>query len=330
MPNVAIVGTGNVGRTHARCYRDNGSTPIVAVCDWDSEKARAFAEEFGAKSFDSIEEMLASEEIDIVSVTTSGIENGSHHFAPVMAALEAGKAVLCEKPISNNIEEARQMVAKAREKNVPFGINLNHRFTPAALRLKQLQNEGELGEVLFIDMALWLYNPNEPTPWQHIRALHPHSIDMMRYFGGEIKRVQCFMTKSLAREKLWSTFSLNVQFESGAVGHLTGSQDMSGNHPIERCEVGGSKGRGIIENVYERLEFLPRESREKTVIENGIFGGMASFQDTFKNRINKFVAQVESGEELEGSGAEGLAAQEVIEAAIRSHENGTVEEVVKN
>jgi predicted dehydrogenase len=330
MPNIAIVGTGNIGRTHAQSYRDIGSTPVVAVCDLDFEKARAFAEQFGAKPFRSVEEILAGEAIDIVSVTTSGIENGSHHFAPVMQALEAGKAVLCEKPISNNIQEARQMVAKAREKNVPFGINLNHRFTPAALRLKKFQDDGELGEVLFINMALWLYNPNEPTPWQHIRALHPHSIDVMRYFGGEIKRVQCFMTKSSAREKLWSTFSLNVQFESGAIGHLTGSQDMSGNHPIERCEVGGSKGRGIIHNVYERLEFLPRASREKTVIENGIFGGMASFNDTFKNRIRKFVEQVENGEDLEASGADGLAAQEVIEAAIRSYENGTVEDVVKN
>ena len=302
----------------------------MAVCDLDAEKARKFAEEFGAKPFSSVEEMLASEDIDIVSVTTSGIENGSHHFKPVMQALEAGKAVLCEKPISNNIEEARQMVAKAREKNAPFGINLNHRFTPAAQRLKQFQDDGALGEVLFINMVLWLYNPNEPTPWQHIRALHPHSIDVMRYFGGNIARVQCFMTKSSAREKLWSTFSMNVQFESGAIGHLTGSQDMSGNHPIERCEVGGSKARGIIKNVYESLEFMPRESREKTVIENGIFGGMASFNDTFKNRINKFVRQIEAGEELEASGADGLAAQEVIEAAIRSHENGTVEDVVKN
>jgi predicted dehydrogenase len=120
---------------------------------------------------------------------------------------------------------------------------------------------------------------------------------------------------------------MNVQFASGAVGHLTGSYDASGNHPIERCEVGGSKGRGIIENVYERLEWMPRSSPEKMVIENGIMGGMGGFDDTFKNRIYKFVEQVAAGGPLDASGEEGLAAQEVIEAAIRSHENGTVEEV---
>jgi predicted dehydrogenase len=75
---------------------------------------------------------------------------------------------------------------------------LNHRFTPAAERLKKLQTDGELGEVLFINMALWINNPNESSPWFHIRALHPHSIDVMRYFGGDIKRVQCFMHKGRA------------------------------------------------------------------------------------------------------------------------------------
>jgi len=72
---------------------------------------------------------------------------------------------------------------------------------------------------------------------------------------------------------------------------------------------------------------MPRQSKEKLVIENGIMGGMGGFGDTFRNRIYKFIEQVQSGGPLDASGAEGLAAQEVIEAAIRSHENGTVEDV---
>ncbi|MBV9467735.1 MAG: Gfo/Idh/MocA family oxidoreductase [Abitibacteriaceae bacterium] len=327
MLKVAIIGTGNIGKIHARCYQNNPQTELVAVCDMARDKADAFAHQFGAKAYYNVEDLLKHEDLQAISVTTAGVENGSHHFEPTMQALEARKAVLCEKPISNDIEQARAMVAKAKAMQVPFGINLNHRFTPAADRLRQLQNDGELGDVLFINMALWFNNPNEPTIWHHIRALHPHSIDVMRYFGGDIKRVQCFMEKAPGRQKMWSTFSLNMQFASGAVGHLTGSMDMSWNHPIERCEVGGSKGRGIIENVYQRLEWMPRDKPEKMVLENGIMGGMSHFDDTFTRRINKFIEQVEAGEPLDASGAEGLAAQEVIEAAIRSHENGTVEEV---
>lgn len=329
MLKTALVGTGNIGRLHANCYRDNANAQFVAVCDLDLVKAQAFADEFGVRAYRSVVDMLRNEELDVVSVATGGVENGSHHYEPVMQALEAGKAVLCEKPISNNIEEARQMVAKAKEKGVQFGINLNHRFTPAAARLKQFQQEGELGEVLFINMALWFLG-GDPIPYHHIRALHPHSIDVMRFFGGEIEQVHCFMMRAPGRTQNWSTLSLNVQFASGAVGHLTGSHDMSWNHPIERCEVAGSKARAIIENVYQKLEFMPRDSRGKTVVENGIFGGMNGFNDTFPVRINRFVEQVLAGEVLEASGEDGLAAQEVIEAAIRSHESGTVQDVVKH
>lgn len=327
MLKVAIVGAGNIGRLHAHCYRDNANTQLVAVCDVVKQKAQAFADEFGARAYNSVEEMLRNAEIDAVSITTGGVENGSHHFEPTMQALEAGKTVLCEKPISNNIREARQMVTKANEKKVPFGINLNHRFTPASARLKELQISGELGEVLFVNMALWFFNPNDSGEWHHVRALHPHSIDVIRFFGGDIKRVQCFMTKSSDRKTMWSTLSLNMQFVSGAVGHLIGSQDMSWHHPIERCEVGASKGRATIENVYQKLEWMPRESKEKRVLENGIFGGLNGFNDTFPIRINRFVEQVLAGEKLDASGEDGLAAQEVIEAAIKSQQNGKVEDV---
>lgn len=326
MLKTAVIGAGNIGQTHCRHYQSNPDAQLVAVCDVIEEKARTVAERFGVKAYSSVEELLHNEQLDAVSVATAGRENGGDHFEPTMQVLEHGVPVLCEKPISNEIEKARQMVALAKEKGVPLGINLNHRFTPAADKLKAWQEEGRLGEVLFINMALWINNPNESAPYFHIRALHPHSIDVMRFFGGPIRKVQCFMHKGPGRQ-IWSNLSMNVQFASGAVGHLTGSYDASGNHPIERCEVGGSKGRGIIENVFQSVEFMPRDSKEKIVVENGIMGGMGSFDDTFKNRIYRFVEELHDGKPLTASGAEGLAAQEVIEAAIRSHENGTVEEV---
>ncbi len=326
MLKVAIIGLGNIGKTHANWYSQNPDVDLVALCDMVPEIVDPVAEKYGVKAYHDLDEMLASEDIQAVSVATAGPENGGHHYEPTMKCLDAGKHVLVEKPISNNIEHAREMVRHAKEKGLLLGVNLNHRFTPAAERAKQLQTDGELGEVLFINMALWINNPNESSPWFHMRALHPHSIDVMRYFGGPIRRVQAFMHKGPGRQ-IWSNASVNVQFESGAVGHLTGSYDASLLHPIERCEVGGSNGRFVIENVYERLEFFPRKSPERMVVQNSIMGGMASFNETFKNRIYRFVEQVQAGGPLDASGEEGLAAQEVIEAAIRSWEHGTVEEV---
>jgi predicted dehydrogenase len=326
MLRVGVIGLGGIGKGHTNWYSKNKDVQLVALCDMLAERVDPVAAQYGVPAYHSVDEMLASEEIDAVSVCTAGPENGGHHYEPAMKCLDAGKHVLVEKPISNNIEHAREMVRHAKEKGVLLGVNLNHRFTPAADRAKKLLADGALGEVLFVNMALWINNPNESSPWFHMRALHPHSIDVMRTFGGPITRVQAFMKKGPGRT-IWSNASVNMQFASGAVGHLTGSYDASGLHPIERCEVGGSAGRFIIENVFQRLEFLPRTSPEKMVIDNPIMGGMGSFDETFRNRINAFVAQVQAGGPLDASGDEGLAAQEVIEAAIRSWENGTVEEV---
>lgn len=326
MLNIAVIGLGGIGQSHVHWYSENKDVNIVALCDLLPERVDPVAQRYNVKAYYDIDEMLTSESIDAVSIATAGEENGGHHYAPTMKCLAAGKHVLVEKPISNNIEHAREMVRFAKEKNVLLGVDLNHRFTPVADRAKQLLADGLVGEVLFINMALWINNPNESSPWFHLRALHPHSIDVMRTFGGPIRRVQAFLHKGPGRT-IWSNASINMQFASGAVGHLTGSYDASSYHPIERCEVGGNKGRFVIENVYERLEFFPRQSREKMVIDNPIMGGMASFGETFRNRIFAFVAQVQAGGPLDASGEDGLAAQEVIEAAIRSWEHGTIEEI---
>ncbi|MFB5661072.1 Gfo/Idh/MocA family protein [Alteribacillus sp. HJP-4] len=330
MIKVAVVGVNNIGKIHCRYYSQNPDAELVAVCDIIEERAQAMQELYGCKAYPDLKLMLAHEEIDVISIATAGEENGGDHYGPAVLAIEAGKDVLVEKPISNNIEEAREMVRLAAEKNVRLVSNLNHRFVPAAYKGKEIIEQGELGTLLFLNMKLTIQNPKETSPWFHLRALHPHSIDVMRYFAGDIKRVQSFMTKAPGR-KIWSTASINIEFASGAVGHLTGSYDMAGRHPIEHCEAAGSKGRFVIDNVYENFTFYPHESDELVVMRNSIMTGVGSFQETFKNRLDHFIKQIKEGVDpkaMEASGADALAGQEVIEAAIRSQmENGEAVEV---
>jgi len=326
MLKVGIIGMGGIGNTHADMYKQNQRVQLIAVCDLIKERADKASARLGAKAYYTAPEMLAAEKLDMVSVATAGVENGSDHFEPTMQALEAGLHVLCEKPLCNDIAKAEKMVEKAREKGLCMGTDLNHRFVPPAARARKYIDDKELGELLFINMALWIDNPNESSPYFHLRALHPHSIDVMRYFCGDAVKVHAFFTKPTYR-KIWSNAQINMLFANGCVGHLTGSYDMSGNHPIERCEVAGTEGRFIIENVFESLTFMPRRKPERIVYQNNIFGGVGSFRDTFRNRINRFVEQVDSGckpEEIEASGADGLAAQRIIEAAIKSNETGKV------
>jgi len=326
MLRVCVIGLGVIGNRHARIHNEDPLADLVGVCDILKDRADAASELLGVPAFYDVEEMLAALEPDMCDVCTGGYEYASDHHKPTMQALAAGCHVLCEKPISNEIPQAEEMVALAREKGVCFGINLNHRFTPAAKLAKKWVDEGRLGHLLFVNMAMWIRNPRESSPYFQIKALHPHTVDTMRYFCGDVEAVQCFATKAPGR-KIWSTAQFNMRFVNGVVGSLTGSYDIERGHPMERCEVAGMKGRFVLEDMWREATLYPAGNLEKTVYTNPVFGGMTDFEETFRNRIHRFLEQVTEGvapEDIDGSGADGLAAQKVLAAAIESLDNETV------
>lgn len=330
MKRVCVIGLGPIGNRHSDIYAADDLAELVGVCDRDEVRANATAERLGVPAFYDVQTMLRELAPDICSVATGGYEYGSDHYEPTIQALEAGCHVLCEKPISNDIAQAEEMVAKAREKNLCFGIDLNHRFTPAARLARKWIDEGRLGHLLFVNMSMWIMNPNESSPYFQLKALHPHTVDVMRYFCGDVEAVQCFATKAPGR-KIWSTAQFNMRFKNGVVGSLTGSYDIERGHPMERCEVAGTGGRFVLEDMWRELTLYPAGNMEKTVFTNPAFGGgFRDFTDTFIDRIHTFLQQVTDGvapEDIDGSGEEGLAAQKVLAAAIESLDNQTVVEV---
>lgn len=322
---VAIVGLGGIGNRHASIYHDHEDCEIVAVCDILKDKSDIAAEKYGCPGFYSVNDMAASGiQIDAASMCTAGTENGGDHYEATMDLLRAGIPVLGEKPISNDIEKAKEMVAFAKEKNLRYGVNLNHRFTPAARRAREWIDQGRLGELNIMNMHMWINNPNESSPHFHMRALHPHSIDVMRYFGGDIAKVQAFFKKGKGR-KIWSNVQVNMQFKNGIIGHLTGSYDAGGTYGLEELDIVGSDGRIILREACQSLEFYPRFSQEMEIYKN--LGGMTFWAETFDDRIGRWIdqniAQV-APEEIEAPGSDALASQLVIEAAIESWEKGTV------
>jgi predicted dehydrogenase len=269
--------------------------------------------------------MLEAVNPTVVSIATGGFEYAGDHYEPVMQALTHGCHVLCEKPISDDLSQAREMVALAKEKNLCFGIDFNHRFTPAAYAAKAWVDAGELGDLLFCNMALWIGKFGEfETKNYHLKALNPHSVNLMEWLCGPIQTVQCFATVAPGRN-IWSTASINVQFANGAVGHLTSSYDIARAHSVERCEVAGTSGRLVIDEIWRSATLYPAGSVEQRVVANPVFGGFRDFEDTFRERLTCFIRQIASGiapEAIDGSGAEGLSAQVVIHAAIRSLDEG--------
>src|SRR4051812_18259735 len=333
MINVAIVGLGGIGDNHAGVYfqKLKDHVKLVAVCDILKDRADKAAEKWGAKAFYSLDDLLvAGIKLDAVSVCTAGKENGGDHYAPTMQLLRAGLPVLGEKPISNEVPKAEEMVALAKEKRIPYGVNLNHRFTPAAVRAKEWLDANRCGEVNMINMFMWINNPNETSPHFHMRALHPHSIDVMRYFAGDVKKVHAFFKRGHKRQG-WSNVHVNMLFESGVIGHLMGSYDGGGpGHQwgLEKCEIVGHDARIVITDACEKLEFQPRNQIESESY--NYLGNMRSFGDTFESRISAWVNDIKNktpADKVAAKAEDALKAQRVIEAAIESWERGAVVEL---
>jgi len=143
----AIVGTGFMGKVHAENVRRLGNVEIAAVVGSRPETARKFADAMGIPSFTSnLQEVLDNPEITAVHICTPNVD----HFPMSLAAIGAGKAVLCEKPMTMNVSEAQKLVDAAKQKNVLNCLQHNLRYYPVLQQARQMIAHGDLGEILIV------------------------------------------------------------------------------------------------------------------------------------------------------------------------------------
>ncbi len=340
---IGLVGCGGIGNTHCDCYMKDDLAQLVAVCDLIHEKADAAAEKFGVKAYYTLADMLKGEpDLDFVDVTTGGFENGSWHYVPAMEALAAGKNVLVEKPISNDIREAREMVRFAAEKDLYLGCNLNHYFTATADKAKEYIKEGKVGEPVYVihkmgfDGSSAVYGGATDGRWQrpysHLKAFLAHPFAVMRYFGGEITHVQAFLNKpgcrKTANDLMLSINSIHVKFENGSSGYLLSQRGdaMFGLGGWWSFEMAGTNGTFVIENCVEKLTYWegpkPGIPAPGPVVTDT---GITDFGTTFPNRLHAYLEDLTNKvpkEYLRSSGRDALATLELTFACIKSFEEG--------
>ena len=130
----------------------------------------------------------------------------------------------------------------------------------------------------------------------------------MRHFCGDIEKVHCFAMKAPGRN-IWSTASINMKFKNGIVGHLTSSYDIERGHPMERCEVAGTKGRLVIEDMWREATLYPAKSGKTSIYQSGI--RLPRVRRHLPPTHPRLCRQVADGtpEQIDGSGADGLGAE---------------------
>jgi UDP-N-acetylglucosamine 3-dehydrogenase len=191
--NIAIIGLG-MGYRHLRAVEQHPQTKVAAVCDIDIEKARAIAQQHGVPTAVSdYRELLHNPDIDIVIVASP-----DHlHREQTVTMLEAGKHVLCEKPMAPTLEECQYMVEAQDRNHRKLMIGHIVRFTPIFRTIKQLVDDGELGEIFYVgtdyqhnDMTKiegWRFDPKRA---RHVFAGDGcHAVDLMRWFLSDISDV---------------------------------------------------------------------------------------------------------------------------------------------
>jgi len=161
---VAVVGAGIWGSAHVRAYAQHASAELVAICDLKEARAREVAARWAVpRCYTALEEMLSRETLDAISVATPD----AVHADVVVRAAEAGKHVLCEKPLATTIPECERMIAAAAKHGVFLMVDWHNRWNPPCHAAWESVRGGEVGDVRYVYYRLsdTIYVPTRMLPW---------------------------------------------------------------------------------------------------------------------------------------------------------------------
>ena len=318
-----IIGTGFIGPVHLEALRRIG-VRVAAVCDLP-QRAKAAAERYGIpEAFGDYSVLLRSPNVDVIHIASPN----RFHCEMSLAALRAGKHVVCEKPLATNTRETNRIVKLARSNRTVFAVNYNVRFYPAVLALRHAVAHGELGEIIHVNGSYlqdWLFKdtdynwrllPQEGGRLRAVADIGTHWMDTVSFILGSrissvfadlgtfhktrrrpLGEVQTF-TKATAKAR-YAPYrvetedfgSVLLQFANGAHGNLSVSQVAAGRKNCIRLEVYGSKKSAWwCSEEPEQLHFGNRDDANLTAGRaTSAFGeGAAGFMDYPPGHVEGF------------------------------------------
>jgi len=364
-----MIGAEFMGRAHANAWRqaerffELPSEPVLQVlCARDAARVAHAAERLGfAEHTTDWRSAIRRADVDLVDICTPG----DSHAEIAIAAAQAGKAILCEKPLANSVAEAEAMTDAVRAAGVPNLVCHNYRRVPAIALAKRMLEEGRLGEIRHFRGAYlqdWIVDPAFPRVWRLEKSragsgalgdIGSHQVDLARHLLGEISEVSGLLHTFIPERPLPAGGGRGsvdvddaalalVRFASGAIGSLEGTRFATGRKNANRFEINGA--RGSLAFDLERLNEL--ELYEEQGANSGFRSVLATdashpyvaawwppghglgYEHSFVHTVADFVRAIGRGEAASPSFAEGLANQRVLAAIERSAASRRWEAVV--
>jgi predicted dehydrogenase len=254
--NVAMIGSGFIGKVHSNAFRQVGhffdlpyALTLSVICGRNRSKLEAAATQWGWKEAETDwRALIDRKDLDVIDIA---VPNALH--APIaIAAAEAGKTVLCEKPLATSLEEAERMAAAVR--NLPNLVWFNYRRIPAVVFAKQLVEEGRLGQP-FHYRGLYLNqsgnDPSKASGWRYKASeagmgaagdLLSHSIDLALYLNGPIVELSAMTHTFAPGRDVDDAAMLMARFANGSIGSFEVSRYGVGNQNRNDFEMNGSQG----------------------------------------------------------------------------------------
>ena len=177
---VAVIGVGLMGQNHARVYTELPNCELVAVSDLDEEKAKAVASKFNCKYYTDHKELVEKEKVEAVSIAVPT----KNHKEVAIDVIKKNLNLLLEKPISNNVKDAEDIIKKAKEKKVKFLVGHIERFNPAVTKLKKIIDEDKIGPICSIIAKRVGTFPPRIKDANIVIDVSVHDIDIIRYLMG--------------------------------------------------------------------------------------------------------------------------------------------------
>lgn len=363
--NVALIGYKFMGKAHSNAYRQVGRffevscQPVMKVlCGRDKEAVRSAAARLGWEEYaTNWREVVERQDIDLIDIASPN----NTHKEITLAAAKAGKAIFCEKPLANSLDEAREMVAAIQRAGVLHMISFNYRFVPAVQLAKRLIDEGALGQIRHwrsVYLQDWLVDPSFPLVWRLRREIAgsgalgdiaAHSIDLAHFLVGDITEV-VGMSETFIRERPLPTgeamgtvtvddmTAFIARFENGAVGTFEATRFALGRKNYNCFEINGSKGSlrwnfesmnklGFCsgndpEHVQGFRTIIATEPEHKYVSAWWLTGHIIGYEHTFVHAVYELMEALSSSELPHPNFVDGVKCQTVLDAVARSIATG--------
>jgi len=300
-------GVGAMGRNHARLYSELAGVELIGVADVNKQLAISIAQSYERKAYADYNDLL-NENLDAVSIAVPT----TLHKEVALDAIQQGINILVEKPIADTVENADEIIEAARQKGIKLMVGHVERFNPAIIKLKELINNGQLGDIISISAKrVGPYNPRIRDVGI-ILDLGTHDIDIMSYlYGNEVKEVYASGGSVIHSHEDHAIITLN--FDNGRSGVI--ETNWLTPHKVRNLTVIGSKGIAEVDYIQSSLRIFDREWVREAKIEK---------EEPLKLELEHFIDCVQHDKEPLVSGQEGKHALQVALAAIESARTGKV------